>query len=130
MGGALSGRHGECHQQRDAEVYRFIAFAQPHNDAMTYLLGAMSTSSDLHDARNDDIVCKYLLLFSPSLFHFTVTCVFLFIPLSFNCFPAACKTLRDRTQELQVQTTRSCIAGGRCEEFSSESIENKEGKTY
>ena len=32
------------------------------------------------------------------MFNFTVTCV-IFIPLSFNCFPAACKTLQDNTQE-------------------------------
>ena len=33
-------------------------------------------------------------------------------------------------QELQVQTTRSCIADGSCEAFSSESVDNKECKTY
>ncbi|XDV34343.1 hypothetical protein PO909_004510 [Leuciscus waleckii] len=32
--------------------------------------------------------------------------------------------------ELQVQTTRSGIAGRSCEEFSSESSEKKEGKIF
>ncbi|XDV12404.1 hypothetical protein PO909_001097, partial [Leuciscus waleckii] len=34
------------------------------------------------------------------------------------------------TQELQVQTTRSGIAGRSCQEFSSESSEKKEGKIF
>ena len=65
----------------------------------------MSASPDVHDADNDTIVLVTLI-------------------------PAACKTLRDSTEELQIQTTRSCIAGGSCEEFSLESIKNKEGKIY
>ncbi|ROK54654.1 hypothetical protein DPX16_21293 [Anabarilius grahami] len=34
---------------------------------------------------------------------------------------------KSSTQELQVQTSRSCIVGGSCEAFSSESSEKKEG---
>ena len=82
-GGALPGCRGECRRQRALlcrrETRRFIILfiifcfhrlTSPHNEAIT---SYMSASPDLHDADNDAVVCKQLLMFSSSLFDFTVT---------------------------------------------------------
>ena len=98
-GGALPGHLGECHRQRALRCHRglslrafcFHRLTYPHNMAVTfYLLGAMCASPDLHDADTPLCVSNFHCFL---LLSFNVTVTYnLFIPLSFNCFPAACKT--------------------------------------